>query len=131
MTSAASRVQVVGFDHLVLRVRDARASAAWYHERLGLEVLRLAEWERGEVIFVSVRIDKTTIIDLVEPGPDGANVDHLCVVVEPGTDLAAVAAAGAFEVVDGPAVRWGAQGNGTSLYVLDPDGHTVELRSYP
>jgi catechol 2,3-dioxygenase-like lactoylglutathione lyase family enzyme len=37
---------------------------------------------------------------------------------------------GRFEVLDGPATRYGAQGDGTSLYVRDPDGNTVELRYY-
>jgi extradiol dioxygenase family protein len=44
--------------------------------------------------------------------------------------LEAVRASGRFEVVDGPAVRFGARGNGTSLYVRDPDRNTVELRHY-
>jgi catechol 2,3-dioxygenase-like lactoylglutathione lyase family enzyme len=123
-------VEVIGFDHVVFKVADTRRAVAWYHDRLGLEVLRLDEWERGEVLFVSVRIDATTIIDLLEVAPSGSNVDHVCVVVAPGTDLAAVAASGAFDVLDGPAVRWGAQGDGTSLYVRDPDGNVIELRAY-
>jgi catechol 2,3-dioxygenase-like lactoylglutathione lyase family enzyme len=27
--------------------------------------------------------------------------------------------------------RWGARGDGTSIYVRDPDGNTVELKAYP
>lgn len=53
--------------------------------------------------------------------------DHLCLVVEP-VDLEAVKASGRFAVVDGPATRFAARGDGTSLYVRDPDGNTVELR---
>ena len=45
-------------------------------------------------------------------------------------DLAALADSGRFEVVAGPGQRFGARGVGTSLYVLDPDGNTVELRHY-
>jgi catechol 2,3-dioxygenase-like lactoylglutathione lyase family enzyme len=33
-------------------------------------------------------------------------------------------------VVDGPGRRYGARGDGWSVYVLDPDGNTVELRAY-
>lgn len=129
-SAAGPPVQVRGLDHVVLRVADTRRSVAWYRDELGLEVLRLDEWERGEVLFVSVRVDGATIIDLLEQAPDGTNVDHVCLVVD-DVDLAAVAASGRFEVVDGPGVRWGARGDGTSLYVRDPDGHLVELRTYP
>jgi catechol 2,3-dioxygenase-like lactoylglutathione lyase family enzyme len=124
-------VEVTGLDHLVLNVADTRRAVAWYGEQLGLEVLRFDEWERGEVFFVSVRIDEQTIIDLLETPRTGTNLDHLCLVVAPGTDLAALAASGEVEVVDGPDERWGARGMGLSLYVRDPDGNTVEIRTYP
>ncbi|HEX5587791.1 MAG TPA: VOC family virulence protein, partial [Acidimicrobiia bacterium] len=45
-------------------------------------------------------------------------------------DLDALKASKRFTVVDGPDLRWGAQGVATSLYVRDPDGNTVELRHY-
>jgi len=35
-----------------------------------------------------------------------------------------------FRVVDGPDTRYGAQGDGWSIYVLDPDDNVVELRTY-
>ena len=76
-----------------------------------------------------MRIDASTIIDLLAAPRTGENADHLCLVVEP-VDLEAVKASGRFDVVDGPATRFGARGNGTSLYVQDPDGNTVELRHY-
>jgi catechol 2,3-dioxygenase-like lactoylglutathione lyase family enzyme len=44
--------------------------------------------------------------------------------------LAAVRDSGRFTVVDGPDTRFGARGDGMSLYVKDPDGNTVELRHY-
>jgi catechol 2,3-dioxygenase-like lactoylglutathione lyase family enzyme len=122
-------IQVTGFDHLVLRVADVERSLAWYTGELGLEPHRVEEWRRGEVFFPSVRIDATTIIDLLAGGSGGDNVDHLCLVVTP-TDLQAVADSGRFDVVDGPDTRYGAQGDGTSLYVRDPDGNVVELRHY-
>jgi catechol 2,3-dioxygenase-like lactoylglutathione lyase family enzyme len=121
--------QVTGLDHIVLNVSDARRSAEWYRSQLGLEPLRLEEFGRGEVFFPSVRVNDSTIIDLLEVERSGVNVDHLCLVLD-GADLDAMATSGAFDVVDGPDVRWGARGNGRSLYVKDPDGNTVELRTY-
>ena len=122
-------VRVIGFDHLVLDVADVERSLAFYVDELGLEPVRVDEWRRGEVLFPSVRVDVTTILDLLATAPTGRNVDHLCLVVEP-QDLSALKASGRFTVVDGPGLRYGAQGDGTSLYVLDPDGNTVELRHY-
>lgn len=123
-------VQVVGFDHLVLTVADVERSLRFYVEELGLRPERVDAWRRGEVFFPSVRIDDRTIVDLLATEPTGTNVDHLCLEVA-DADLEALAASGRFHVVDGPARRWGARGMATSLYVRDPDGNVVELRTYP
>jgi catechol 2,3-dioxygenase-like lactoylglutathione lyase family enzyme len=122
-------VKAVGLDHVVLNVADVERSLAWYCDELGLEAMRVDDWRRGEIFFPSVRIDQTTIIDLLQADRTGQNVDHVCLVIEP-TDLEAVKSSGRFEVVDGPDRRFGARGDGTSLYVLDPDGNVVELRHY-
>jgi catechol 2,3-dioxygenase-like lactoylglutathione lyase family enzyme len=123
-------VRVVGFDHVVLIVADVERSLAWYCGELGLRGERVDEWRRGEVLFPSVRIDDHTLIDLLAGERTGANADHVCLVIEP-TDLSALAASARFDVVAGPTDGlYGARGFATSLYVRDPDGNTVELRSY-
>jgi catechol 2,3-dioxygenase-like lactoylglutathione lyase family enzyme len=119
----------IGFDHLVLVVADVERSLAWYVDEVGAEAVRVEEWRAGQAQFPSVRLSAESIIDVIAGQRSGQNVDHLCVVVEP-VDLAEVAASGRFDVLDGPATRYGAQGDGTSLYVRDPDGNTVELRHY-
>ena len=91
--------------------------------------MRVDEWRRGDAPFPSVRISGDTIIDLIRgQHPDG-RLDHFCLVVDQ-VDLAALATSGRFDVVEGPAMRYGARGLGTSLYVRDPDGAIVELRHY-
>lgn len=124
-------VSVTGLDHIVLNVSDVERSAAWYHDKLGLELERMDEWRRGEVPFPSLRLDATTIIDLFATDRTGENLNHFAVVVE--ADLQAVVDSGEFDVVGpgAPAERFGAQGQGMAIYVLDPDGNTVELRTYP
>jgi catechol 2,3-dioxygenase-like lactoylglutathione lyase family enzyme len=127
-------VRVTGLDHIVLTVADVERSLAWYLGVLGLPGERVEEWRRGEVLFPSVRIDATTLIDLFPGQPPASgeprNQDHFCLVVEP-TDLVALAASGELDVASGPTDGlYGAQGFATSLYVRDPDGNTVELRSY-
>jgi len=83
----------------------------------------------GTVLFPSLRVNEHTIIDLLAGDTPDGRLDHICLVVEP-LDLEALAASGRFEVLDGPGPRYGARGDGTSVYVRDPDGLTVELRYY-
>jgi catechol 2,3-dioxygenase-like lactoylglutathione lyase family enzyme len=116
-------------DHIVLDVLDVERSLGWYSGLLGLAPERVAEWRAGAVPFPSVRVDDGTVIDLFPGAPSGRNMNHLCLVVD-RADVDAVAADERFTVVDGPGSRWGARGDGWSVYVLDPDGNTVELRSY-
>lgn len=124
--------KVVGFDHLVLRCADVEASLAWYLDKLGLAPVRVDEWRAGEVFFPSVRISAETIIDLVPASGDFAerNVDHFCVVADRASVDAIVAGEGGLEIVDGPGPRYGAQGDGWSVYVVDPDRNVIEVRSY-
>ena len=130
MAASEPAVRVTGMDHVVLMVADVERSVAWYRDVLGLPVERLDEWRRQEVLFPSLRLDATTLIDLFPAEPDGRNVDHIALTVE-DVDLAELAASGTFDVVAGPADLFGARGQGTGLYVRDPDGHVVELRTYP
>jgi len=122
-------MRVIGFDHVVLNVADVERSLAFYGRELGLEGDRVEEWRAGRAPFPSVRISPTVLIDLLDVPRTGENVNHICLVVEP-TDLQAVKDSGRFEIVDGPAQRYGARGNGTSIYLKDPDGNVVELRHY-
>ena len=122
-------MRTTGIDHLVLRSGDVERTVAWYREHLGVEAERLDEWRAGEVLFPSLRLSDTTIIDVLAGERSGTNVDHFAVVVE-GAELDAVASSGAFDVVAGPSDLWGARGQGRGLYVRDPDGNVVELRTY-
>lgn len=120
---------VNALDHLVVRCADVERTLAWYLDLLGLTPVRVDEWRRGDAPFPSVRVNDDTIIDLVAGQTDDGRLDHICLVVEP-VDLDDLAASGEFDVVDGPVRRSGARGEGTSLYVRDPDGLIVELRHY-
>jgi len=124
-------VKVIGLDHIVLNCADVDRSLAWYCGTLGLEGVRVEDWREGKAPFPSVRVNAHTIIDLVVEERTGVNVDHVCLVLEP-TDLTALGASGVFDVMGAGPIEglFGAQGLATSLYVRDPDGNTVELRSY-
>jgi catechol 2,3-dioxygenase-like lactoylglutathione lyase family enzyme len=123
-------LEVQAFDHLVLHCEDVERTLAWYVDVLGLEPMAVDEWRRGEAAFPSARVSATTIVDLIGGGDrtDG-RLNHICLVVAP-CDLLAMAAARGLEVLEGPVPRGGARGQGTSIYVHDPDGCLVELRHY-
>ena len=128
-SQSGNEVRAVGFDHLVLITADVERSLAFYLDELGMEPVRVDEWRRGEVFFPSVRLNELSILDLLQGTPEGQNVDHICLVIEP-VDLAVLAESGRFEVVGGPAELFGARGQGQALYVRDPDGNVIELRHY-
>lgn len=123
-------MRVKAFDHLVLNVRDVERALEFYSGTLGLEGERVAEWRAGKAPFPSVRVDESTIIDLVRRPRGEANVDHICLAVDP-LDWRQVIDSGVFTVLEGPVGRFGARGQAQSIYVRDPDGNTVELRWYP
>lgn len=101
---------------------------AWYRDRLGLEPLRLEEWRQGRVPFLSLRISDTSIVDLVEQPRTGENIDHVSLWVEGSLDD--VVSSGDFDVEREPFEIFGAQGTGLGMYVRDPDGNLVELKTY-
>ena len=122
-------MRVVGLDHVVVISSDVEASLAYYAGALGLESIDVDEWKNGQASFPSVRVDESTIIDLMSGQPDGRNTDHICLVIEP-TDLQELSKRKDLNVVKGPVQRGGARGEGWSLYVIDPDGHLIELKQY-
>ena len=124
-----SAMKVTGVDHYVLVAPDVEALIAWYRDELGLQPERLDEWRRGEVLFASLRVSESTLIDVFTGERSGVNVDHVALTVD-GVDLDEVAASGRFAVEMGPMDLFGARGTGRGIYIRDPAGNRVELRTY-
>jgi glyoxylase I family protein len=125
-----------GIDHVVLRVKDMDAMRRFYCEVLGASHVAY----RPEFGMSHLRVG-AAMIDLVEvdgplgkaggaaPGREGRNMDHLCLRVEPFDQGAIVAHLKKHGVVVGEIRnRFGAEGNGASVYLTDPEGNTVELK---
>jgi glyoxylase I family protein len=131
--------QLLQLDHVVLRVRGVAAMEDFYCGVLGCRVER-----RQEAIgLVQLRAGQS-LIDLVDvegrlgrmggtaPGPEGHNMDHLCLRAEPFDREAIVAHLQAHGVRVGDfGSRYGAQGEGPSQYLYDPEGNLVELKGPP
>ncbi len=112
-------------DHLVLRVRDIEAMTRFYCDVLGASFVAY----RPEFGMTHLRAG-SSMIDLVKSGgPAGCNMDHFCLRVEPFDQAAIVAHLGKHGVAVGDIrPRYGAEGNGISIYLTDPEGNTVELK---
>src|SRR3954466_13715551 len=129
-------ISVQGFDHIVLRVRDKDAMLGFYVGVLGLAV----DWDRPELGLTHVRAGPQ-MIDLVTldgplgkmggpaPGAEARNLDHFALQVRPFDEAAIREHLAAHDVqIVSEGERYGADGDGFSLYVSDPDGNVVELK---
>jgi glyoxylase I family protein len=122
-------MRLTGVDHVVLVSPDPERLVAWYQDHLGVQAERLDEWRRGEVPFVSLRVSSTFLIDITRGERTGTNVDHVALTVE-DVDLDELATSGSVPVEMGPGDLFGARGVGRGLYLRDPDGNRLELRTY-
>lgn len=127
-----AKIQIRNIDHLVLRVRDIELMRAFYCDVLGAEHIAY----RPDFAMSHLRVGDC-MLDLVEgqkrgfAAPEGGrlNLDHFCFRVEPFDEAAIVAHLKQHHVPVGPIrERYGAEGNGPSIYLTDPEGNTVELK---
>ncbi len=123
-------LRVKGLDHVVLRVASLDRAIAFYGEVLGLKVER----RLAEIGLVQLRAG-SAMIDLVprtEDEDEGRNMDHFAVQIEK-LDVPALTAHLQRHGIDPGEVRrrYGAEGYGSSIYITDPDGNTVELKGPP
>ncbi|WP_346949882.1 VOC family protein [Dyella sp.] len=126
-------------DHIVLRAIDPAALEDFYCRVLGCTVERrqeaigLVQLRAGASLIDLVGIDgKLGRLGGAAPGAEGHNVDHICLAVE-GYDEAAIRAhleAHGVRVGESGS-RYGAEGEGPSLYLYDPQGNMIELKGPP
>jgi catechol 2,3-dioxygenase-like lactoylglutathione lyase family enzyme len=134
-----SPLEVLGIDHVVLRVRDLDRALRFY-----VGVLGCPEERRVETLGLVQLRSGRTLIDLVDlarplgaaggapPGPEGRNLDHFALELARFDEQDLRAHLEAHGVEPGPvARRYGAGGYGPSMYVRDPDGNVVELKGPP
>src|SRR5688572_22142507 len=131
--------KIKSLDHIVLRVRDRDRMVRFYCDILGCTMER----EQAEIGLTQVRAGQS-LIDLVPvdgklgrmggaaPGKEGRNLDHFCITLD-GYDEAKIRTyltAQGVEIGEAGS-RYGAEGEGPSLYVSYPEGNVVELKGPP
>ena len=126
-------------DHIVLRVIDIQAMLDFYLNVLGCKMEQIQEGpglyqiRAGSSLIDLVPVDgKIGKMGGAAPGKEGRNLDHFCVRVDP-FDADAILAFLKSKGVEAGAVesRYGAEGEGPSIYVTDPEGNVVELKGPP
>lgn len=125
-----------GIDHIVLRVRALAPALAFYCQVLGCRVEReaprlgLTQLRAGRSLIDLVTLDGP--LGRAAPGAERPNLDHFCLAVAPfePVQLAQWLAAHGVKA-DAPAARYGAAGEGPSVYVEDPEGNRIELKGAP
>ena len=129
-------LEIAEIDHVVLRVTDVSRSIHFYSRVLGCVEERRIE----ELGLYQLRAGRA-LIDLVDvaaplgraggagPGREARNLDHFCVRIEPFDEAEIRRVLKENGVEAGPTTRrYGAQGEGPSMYIRDPDGNVVELK---
>jgi catechol 2,3-dioxygenase-like lactoylglutathione lyase family enzyme len=120
-------IKLRDIDHIVLRVQDLDKMITFYTQVLGCtiekrqEAIGLIQLRAGASLVDLVPVDgKLGRMGGAAPGRDGRN----------GFDEAAILAwLASHGVQAGPAEsRYGAEGEGPSIYVNDPEGNTIELK---
>ncbi|MFZ6751258.1 VOC family protein [Undibacterium sp. Ren11W] len=132
-------IHIVGIDHLVLRVSDLDRMLNFYCGVLGCRVERRLD----DIGLVQLRAGQH-LIDLVPvdgvlgkgggaaAGAGGRNLDHFCLRLEPfDADAIREFLQAKGITVGAVATRYGAEGDGPSLYLNDPEGNVVELKGPP
>lgn len=127
--SKPSTFALTRIDHVAMNVRDADASARWYHDRFGFTIVHA--WTGPTIYMLAkghIRLglfeqpDATPVVD-----PDRHLVlQHYAFAVDPDEFQHVVdsyAKAGIPYRVEDTGVAW-------SVWTSDPDGHQVEVTAY-
>jgi len=132
-------LEIRGLDHVVLRVADVERSQRFY-----CDVLGCTEERRIEALGLFQLRAGAQLIDLVDvdgpigqsggapPGSKARNMDHFALQLAHFDEGRIRQHLEAHGVEPGDVgERYGAQGNGPSMYIRDPDGNVVELKGPP
>ena len=126
--------EIVGIDHIVLRVNDLDKSLAFYRDVLGCTLERelpdpgLYQLRAGAQLVDLVPVGSKLGGDAA-PDPARRNQDHFCLQISPFDAERLGDYLGDNGIAMGEiGERYGADGYGPSVYITDPDGNTVELK---
>lgn len=123
-----SVIQIADLDHVVVRAANLANSLHFYCDILGCREERRVE--RIGLVQLRAGASMVDLVDASDSPPEGTpNMDHFALRLE-SLDVDAVRDYLASHGIEMGEVRTrvGARGAGPSIYVIDPDGNTVELK---
>lgn len=121
-------------DHVVLTVTDLEQSMRFYHEVFDMPVIKeqsnddLITMRCGHQLIRLQKIDRPTTLKAANPTIGSAD---LCLVAGDSIDDIVYHLNSYYiDIIAGPIVKQGAEGEMTSLYVYDPDNNLIEIAVY-
>ena len=130
-------IKIKKLDHVVLRAQDPERIVEFYClvlcctvERRSSPDIGIIQLRAGDASIDVLAVDSELgRMGGAAPGKDGRNMDHFCVRLETFNEEA-IREHLAHYNVEGSKLetRYGAEGNGPSIYIQDPEGNTVELK---
>ena len=126
-------INLTGIDHVVLRARDFEGLIEFYTDVIGCGLERIspnygiAQLRAGQslvdIVDVSGRLGGSV------PNHQAENMDHFALQIDPWNEAAIIEHLKNHGVeLGGVEQRYGARGNGPSLYIQDPEGNHLELK---
>jgi len=128
-------IQIRDIDHVVYRVVDLAKIVSFWRDVLGASF----EKHQEAIGLYQLRVG-TSLVDLVPvdgklgrmggaaPVKEGRNVDHVCFRVDPWDEPAILLHLAAHGIDAEVTQRYGADGEGPSIYLHDPEGNGIELK---
>lgn len=121
-------------DHVVLTVTDLEQSMRFYHEVFDMPVIKeqsnddLITMRCGHQLIRLQKIDRPTTLKAANLTIGSAD---LCLVAGDSIDdIVHHLNSYYIDIIAGPIVKQGAEGEMTSLYVYDPDNNLIEIAVY-
>ncbi|WP_019833739.1 VOC family protein [Sphingomonas sp. PR090111-T3T-6A] len=131
-------INIRAIDHVVLRVVDAARMVRFYTDVLGArlekhqEAIGLLQLRVGDALIDLVPVDgELGRMGGAPPGREGRNVDHICFRVLPWDGPAILDELARHGIAGEIVSRYGAEGDGPSIYLNDPEGNALELKGPP
>ena len=119
-------------DHLVLTVKDISKTVDFYENYLGFKK-EIFSGDRIALKFTSGKINLHQYGNEFEPkaaAPTPGSADLCFITDEDIADLMPTLVEKGVEIIKGPVIKIGSQGEINSFYIRDPDNNLIEISNY-